>query len=190
MIYNTWCHEISHKIPEPWLTRLFKINERVKTTSWAWYFLSFTNFNCTYYVCFVWIRALPTCNSKIKSVETRHPRCVVRWSGAARNIWPTGPMWTLDTSACHFAYVILCASVSWAIYWAIHHPNNKYCSVARSVSTLMDSCKYLIICLIVRYRIISEPEEGAWKSYLTGARWPTTWMSFHRGCSRFPYFDL
>ena len=133
--------------------------------SWAWYFLSFTNFNCTYYVCFVWIRALPTCNSKIKSVETRHPRCVVRWSGAARNIWPTGPMWTLDTSACHFAYVILCASVSWAIYWAIHHPNNRYCSVARSVSTLMDSCKYLIICLIVRYRIISEPEEGAWKSW-------------------------
>ena len=33
---------------------------------------------------------------QIKSVETRLPCCVVHWSGAAGDIWPTGPMLTLS----------------------------------------------------------------------------------------------
>ena len=33
---------------------------------------------------------------QIKSVETGLPYCVVHWSGAAGDIWPTGPMLTLS----------------------------------------------------------------------------------------------
>ena len=41
-------------------------------------------------------RLSPLLLFQIKSVETRLSCCVVHWSGAAGDIWPTGPMLTLS----------------------------------------------------------------------------------------------
>ena len=49
--------------------------------------------DCCKPLCF---RLSPLLLFQIKSVETRLPCCVVHWSGAAGDIWPTGPMLTLS----------------------------------------------------------------------------------------------